>query len=658
MKKKLILSLLLCFCLCLPVVALAGCGDDPGTLKYTVTFDTNGGSTIAPIEVDKNKRVQKPTDPVRGEDTFAGWFTDNTTFLNEWNFDINIVAKDTTLYAKWLTVYNYPSSIQVSNSEPFFNEITWMQSGISDQTTTFVVKVAGTEKAGTWTYANNKVTFTFTDTVYGGLQNVEIATTRTDLTDSIQTVSVTLPLKGNGTEADPYRIYANTAETDLLAVTNGTFASTGKYFQLEENVVFESNFDAKNNTVFSGVFNGNDKTIDFSGTTNCGIFYEIGADGVVKNVKFTGTVTTTQNLFAPVAKFNRGLVDNIYTLMQIVSEQGTIGQAFSGNVNDIASFVGGGAGVVGVNYATGTISNSTMKSESSSNTLKVANGGGGMAAINYGTITGCEMQACIGGYNSVEVGKSGSKYSFLGGIAGYNYGAITGCEISGTGKILAQRYADNSDAKNIAIGGMAGINGATGVIINCHNEAIRVHGDTYVGGIAGINQGIIKACDVGFARKSTDILPYIGGRNWVGGIAGKVEGTGTVSNCLVVANVYAHNSTSEETKQFAVASHAENCVYVSKNLNARTMLNSNIGSVNTSNDLTAPVGTNNIAIPVEENSNLNKDSDNVYVPNPDEDAFFYVIANDAIILNCLNSGLDEALFANDANYGIRLSAFV
>ena len=643
LKKKFLPVVLLSVCTLTAGIALSGCGPSapPETMKYTVTFDTNGGSTIAPVEVDKNKRVTKPADPTRGTDEFLGWYTDNETFQNAWNFDLNIVTKNTTLYANWLSVYNHPSEVGLDTSSPFSNKLVWKQNNVATNTTTFTVMVDDVQKEGTWQYNSQTktVTYTFTDSVEGGAQSVKISTTRTDTSDPIQDTTATIKFKGIGSESNPYRIYSDTT-ADLLAVTNGTFESQNKFFKLEEDIIFESNIDEKNSTIFKGTFDGNDKRILFSGTTNGGIFYEIAEGATFKNTKFEGTVSTTKSFFAPVASHNKGTVDGIYTLMQIVSEVGTIGTAFSGNVNDLNTFVGGGAGVVGVNHESGVIKNSTMKSDSSSNTLKVANGGGGMASVNYGLITGCSMEACIGGYNAKEVGKSNAKYSFLGGIAGYNYGTIEYCEIAGTGKILAQRYQDNSTASNIAIGGIAGINGASGVIQNCSNEALRVHGDHYVGGIAGINSGTITTCEVGFAFKSIDQITYVGGRNWVGGIAGKLDGTGSVSNCLFAGNVYAHNTTSDATKQFAIASEANNCVYVDHNLDtAKTASSGDVGTVATNSALTAPEGTNNIAIEVGDAA-LQQTAN-------------YVIPENAAYLTALNTGI-TARFVFTDGIGIRL----
>ncbi|MDD2994652.1 MAG: family 43 glycosylhydrolase [Paludibacter sp.] len=72
------------------------------TAVWTVTFETNGGNTIAPLRnVETGAKIQAPDSPTKGGSQFAGWFTDNLVFEKEWKFDQNVVISDTTLYAKW-----------------------------------------------------------------------------------------------------------------------------------------------------------------------------------------------------------------------------------------------------------------------------------------------------------------------------------------------------------------------------------------------------------------------------------------------------------------------------------------------------------------------------------------------------------------------------
>ena len=70
--------------------------------KYlVVTFDSNEGSFVEAMLVKNGEKIYEPEAPIRDIYRFDGWFTDNNTFANKWNFDENIVTEDITLYAKW-----------------------------------------------------------------------------------------------------------------------------------------------------------------------------------------------------------------------------------------------------------------------------------------------------------------------------------------------------------------------------------------------------------------------------------------------------------------------------------------------------------------------------------------------------------------------------
>lgn len=66
----------------------------------TVTFDTDGGSTVDPMTVYKGQTVEVPDYPTKVNCTFSGWYTD-TTFSEQWNFS-NQVMNSMTLHAKWV----------------------------------------------------------------------------------------------------------------------------------------------------------------------------------------------------------------------------------------------------------------------------------------------------------------------------------------------------------------------------------------------------------------------------------------------------------------------------------------------------------------------------------------------------------------------------
>ena len=86
--------------------------DDPTTILklyvyydldfHTLTFDTMGGSKIAPETVRHGLTVAKPKDPVNGGYIFDGWYTDKT-FRHRYDFSTPL-TEDITIYAKWFLI--------------------------------------------------------------------------------------------------------------------------------------------------------------------------------------------------------------------------------------------------------------------------------------------------------------------------------------------------------------------------------------------------------------------------------------------------------------------------------------------------------------------------------------------------------------------------
>lgn len=67
--------------------------------KYTVTYESNGGTNTTPETVDYNTVFTKPENPTKEGNIFKGWFSDQTLTQG---YDFSTPAtKDITLYAKW-----------------------------------------------------------------------------------------------------------------------------------------------------------------------------------------------------------------------------------------------------------------------------------------------------------------------------------------------------------------------------------------------------------------------------------------------------------------------------------------------------------------------------------------------------------------------------
>ena len=83
---------------------------------YTVAFDTNGGSAVAPVTVDAGSTATKPADPMKSGYTFGGWYKDST-LQTPWDFANDTVTAATTLYAKWTA---NPPAPSYDDSDPTY----------------------------------------------------------------------------------------------------------------------------------------------------------------------------------------------------------------------------------------------------------------------------------------------------------------------------------------------------------------------------------------------------------------------------------------------------------------------------------------------------------------------------------------------------------
>jgi uncharacterized repeat protein (TIGR02543 family) len=70
------------------------------TRQYTVTFNSQGGSSVSKAAVKHGGKLTAPKNPTRSGYVFAGWYKESSC-KNAWNFSKDTVSKAITLYAKW-----------------------------------------------------------------------------------------------------------------------------------------------------------------------------------------------------------------------------------------------------------------------------------------------------------------------------------------------------------------------------------------------------------------------------------------------------------------------------------------------------------------------------------------------------------------------------
>ena len=106
---------------------------------YTVSFNSNGGSSVSGRKVKRGSTVSAPENPTKDGFTFDGWYSDkNLTVPYDFN---ESVTKSLTLYAKWIEnggkteAWNNPFA-DVSESDWFFKNVEYtFKNGLFNGTT-------------------------------------------------------------------------------------------------------------------------------------------------------------------------------------------------------------------------------------------------------------------------------------------------------------------------------------------------------------------------------------------------------------------------------------------------------------------------------------------------------------------------------------------
>ena len=79
-------------------------------VKFTVVFESNGGSAVESlVNLEKGSQIAVSVEPQREYYIFMGWYKD-AELSTAWDFSIDTVIDDITLYAKWVRINPRPYS--------------------------------------------------------------------------------------------------------------------------------------------------------------------------------------------------------------------------------------------------------------------------------------------------------------------------------------------------------------------------------------------------------------------------------------------------------------------------------------------------------------------------------------------------------------------
>ncbi|MED5019582.1 S-layer homology domain-containing protein [Paenibacillus chibensis] len=113
---------------------------------YTVTFDSQGGSSVSNISgVTSGSTITAPVAPTLSGYTFVGWYKESS-YTNTWNFSTDTVTGNVTLFAKWISDGGSGNSGGGSNSGGSGSGSS--DSGNSPATSTYYAVGSGTGISG------------------------------------------------------------------------------------------------------------------------------------------------------------------------------------------------------------------------------------------------------------------------------------------------------------------------------------------------------------------------------------------------------------------------------------------------------------------------------------------------------------------------------
>ena len=178
---------------------------------FTITFETNGGSAVAPIQVEEGQVPTRPDDPTKEDYFFQGWFLDEYG-VSQYYFE-DPITSDLTLYAIWSQAPVVSSSSTADPVEIAYTVI-GMPTWITNDDCVIFAWVWGDNDPGSWKsleyLSDTSATFTVLGEINGFLLARCVAgTTKPDWSDTASN--------------DPGRVYNKTADIEC---TSGLYTYT------------------------------------------------------------------------------------------------------------------------------------------------------------------------------------------------------------------------------------------------------------------------------------------------------------------------------------------------------------------------------------------------------------------------------------------------
>ncbi|MEI2356295.1 InlB B-repeat-containing protein, partial [Mesobacillus zeae] len=127
--------------------------------RYSVTFNSQGGTQVAGQTINFNSTVSTPAAPKKTGYTFGGWYKE-ASCIHQWDFSKETVKENTTLYAKWIPNPAKPSSPKATSVSYNSIKISWI--GVSGANGYEVDRA--TSSTGTYSYVGTTSSTSYTNT--------------------------------------------------------------------------------------------------------------------------------------------------------------------------------------------------------------------------------------------------------------------------------------------------------------------------------------------------------------------------------------------------------------------------------------------------------------------------------------------------------------
>ena len=265
--------------------------------QYTISFETNDGTTIAAITQNYATSVTAPANPAKNGYAFSGWYSDSA-LKNAYTFS-TIPANNITVYAKWALI-NYDITYNINGgtngSNPAKYTITSSDITLKNPTKT------GYEFKGWYTDSNYQNAITVITN--GSFGNLELFAKW-----DIITYTVTYVLPDGATHTNPTSYTIETATVSLTDAEKTGYTFIGWFNQATGgNKITTFAGGSIGNLTIYGRFTVNDYTVWLDGSEEATYTVEFNLNGKVGTAPATQTITESNTLKYPTNPYCDGYI--------------------------------------------------------------------------------------------------------------------------------------------------------------------------------------------------------------------------------------------------------------------------------------------------------------------------------------------------------------